>query len=481
MEYNELRKKLRKYGYTRKTERLSELSNKTINRRKFSDKSLNHTSLWNSTIIGTNFKNAALTGSYFNNCQFRNCNMDMSDFEYCEFYKCYFTSKRTVISSFNESNFLDTSFENISFSGCSFSGSFFENCAFEKVKIEFTTFENSLFRNCIFRNMDMKVLNLDYIEFENPQMDNVILPLEQIAHSIGLLEYCMYTTDNILIGSDSDIVLSKEEYLNQVIPLLEEEYIHSKEYFPLSNIYLVEKKYEQAYEVLHQGLYDAVAKRDFRMLKFYCKLIKGSRCYDSHALHSFYHSICRLSPNPHNVENNSLLRGYIRNIGEIKNILFDSTKRPTLHMAILTNLSSKQHDCIGKLISQLFGIAKMDFFKIPNRASLKVTENSPLLIDMDIVGEEENIAYLFPILLSLSDTSCENPLLNINDLNMNLKEYTQLQEQANQCHSSCIGLGITLTLVEYYFENCTQIIPSDQDIYYYNSNFKGYQKYLNGI
>lgn len=481
MEYNILRKRLKKYGYTRKTDRLSELSNKVISRKKFSDKSLNHTRLWNSSVIGTNFNNAALTGSYFNKCQFRNCNMNMSDFEYCEFYKCRFISKHTVISSFNESNFLETSFENISFSGCTFSGAFFENCRFTNIKVKFTTLENAIFSNCIFQDMDMKVLNLDYVEFENPQMNNVILPLEQITHSIGLLEYCKNTTDNILIGSDSDIILSKEEYWSQVIPLLEEEYIHSEEYFPLSNIYLTQKKYEQAYESLHQGLSDAVAKRDFRMLKYYCKLIKVSRCYDSHALHSFYHSICRLSPNPNIAENNSLLRGYIRNIGDIKNILFDSTKRPTLHMTILTNLSSKEHEHIGKLISQLFGITKMNYFKAPNKASLKVTENSPFLIDMKIVGEEENIAYLFPILLSLSDTSHENQLLSINNSNMNLKEYSQLENQAKQCCSFCLQLGITLTLVEYYFENCTQIVPSNQNIYYYNSNLRQYHKYLNGI
>ena len=212
MEYNELRKKLKRFGYTRKTDRLSELSNKTVIRRNFADKSLNRTYLSNSPVMGTNFNNAAMTGSYFNNCQFHNCHMYMSDLEYCEFYKCFFTSKHTIVSSFNESNFLESIFEDVSFSSCAFSGSFFEKCTFRNVKIEFTTFENSLFKNCTFENMDMKILNLDFIEFENPKMDNVMLPLEQITHSIGLLEYCIYTTDNILIGSDSNVVLSKEEY-----------------------------------------------------------------------------------------------------------------------------------------------------------------------------------------------------------------------------------------------------------------------------
>lgn len=479
MEHDERRKKLKKYGYTRNKDRLSEFSNKTIYRRKFSDKSLNHTNLWNSSVRGANFDNTALTGSYFNNCRFCNCRMDKSDFEYCEFYKCHFISKYTVTSSFNESNFLETLFEEILFSGCAFSGSFFENCEFEKVKVEFTTFENSLFRNCSFRNMNMRILNLDYVEFENPKMDNVVLPLEQITHSIGLLEYCKHTDDNISLGSDSSITLSKEEYWEEVIPLLEEEYIYSKEYFPLANIYLVKGEHEKANEVLHQGLCDSARGHDFRMIKFYCKLIKKNSCFDSHDLHSFYHSICRLSPNPNITENNSLMKGYIRNIAEIKNILFDSTKKPTLHMALLTNLSSNQNGHIGKLISQLFNITKMHYFKIPNATSIKITENSPILIDIDIAGEEENLAYLFPILLSLSNTNYELPLLDMNGLDKNVKENVQLKTQAGQCRSSCIELGITLTLVEYYFENCMQIIPANKNIYYYNSSLKQYHNRLN--
>lgn len=481
MKYNKLRKKLKRYGYTRKTDRLSKLSNKPVIKRNFADKSLNRTYLSNSPVTGTNFNNAAMTGSYFNNCQFNNCHMYMSDLEYCEFYKCFFTSKYAIVSSFNDSNFSESIFENVSFSNCAFSGSFFEKCTFKNVKIEFTTFENSLFKNCTFENMNMKILNLDFIEFEKPKMDNVILPLEQITHSIGLLEYCIYTTDNILIGSDSNVVLSKEEYCNQVIPLLEEEYIHSKEYFPLSNIYLAKKEYEKAYDTLHKGLCDAVTKRDFRILKFYCKLIKANHCFDSHVLHSFYHCICRLAPNPTITENNSLLRGYIRNIAEIKNILFDSTKKPTLHISLLTNLSSKQNGLIGKVISHLLEITKMNQFKMPNRAGIRVTENSPLLIEMDIVGEEKNIAYLFPILISLSNANCEVPLFGKCTLDTDTKEYAQLEKQAESFHSSCVEHGITLTWVEYYFENCSQIIPPNQSAFYYNSNLKQYRKQLQGV
>lgn len=480
MEYDKLRKKLKKYGYTRKNERLSELSNKAVLRRKFSNKTLNSTRLLNSTVSSTDFDNAALTGSYFYNCRFRNCTMDMTDFEYCEFYECKLTSKHTVSASFNESNFINTEFTDITFKSCSFSGAFFENCLFDNVRIEFTTFENSIFRNCSFKNMDMKVLNLDYVEVENPKMDQVILPMEQIPNSIGFLDYCQNTADNITIGSDSDVILTKEEYWNQVIPLLEEEYTYTNNCFPLANIYIAKKEYEKAIKVLHKGLEDAVVNRDFRMLKFYCKLIKSSQCFDSHELHSFYHSICRLSPHPGNDENTSLLRGYIRNIGEIKNILFDSTKESALHMTFLSNLSFRDKKHIGKLIAWIFNICKMGDFKMPNTASLKITDNSPLMINADVFGEEENLACLFHTLLLLSDTQCEIPLISMDCLKIESDKYTQLEEQAWRCHSSCAGMGVTLTIVEYYFENCMTILPPDKNVYYYNSNLKQYSKHISG-
>ncbi len=480
MEYDELRKKLKKYGYTRKNGRLSELSNKVVSRRKFSNKTLNGTRLLNSQVTSTSFDNAALTGSYFYNCRFRNCIMDMADFEYCEFYECILTSKYKVSASFNESNFINTEFTDITFESCSFSGALFENCLFENVKIEFTTFENSIFRNCSFKSMDMKVLNFDYVEVDNPKMDQVILPIEQIPKSIGFLDYCQNTADNITFGSDSGVILTKEEYWNQVIPLLEEEYAYTKSYFPLANIYITKKEYEKAIKILHEGLEDAVVNRDFRMLKFYCKLIKSSHCFDSHELHSFYHSICRLSPHPGNGENTSLLRGYVRNIGEIKNILFGSTKKPVLHMAFLTNLSSRDKNPLGKLISWIFDISKMGDFKAPNKASLKISENSPLMIDVDILGEEENLACLFHILLSLSDTQCEIPFISMDSLKIESEKYTQLEEQAWQYRSSCVGMGVTLTVIEYYFENCMVILPPDKNIYYYNSNLKQYNKHISG-
>lgn len=480
MEYDALRKKLKKYGYTRKTERLSEFSNKSVIKKNFSDKSLNHTRLCNSSVVGTNFNNAALTGSNFNNCEFENCKMKMSDLEYCEFFDCYFKSKYAVVSSLNESNFIKTSFEKITFSGSSFSGSFFDGCTFENVKIEFSTLENSLFRNCTFCNMDMKVINLDYTEFENPHMDNVTLPLEQITHSIGLLNYCKTTSDNIFIGSDSSVVLSKEEYWDNVIPLLEEEYTASEDFFPLANILLVRKEYSKANEVIHQGLNNAVSNRDFRTIKFYCKLIKSSEHTEPHELHSFYHTICRLSPNPNILKESSLLRGYVRNIGEIKNILFDSTKKPTLHMTFLTNILSEEHNRIGKIISSLFDIAKMKEFKIPNMVRCQISPNSPLLIDITVEGEEVNIVGLFPILISITNMDNELPIINTKKLEIGLQEYSHLEQQAIICQNFCAELGIVLNLVEYYFENCTQIIPSNQNIYFYNSNLRQYNRYING-
>ncbi len=467
MQYTYLRRKLKKYGYTRKATQLSIFSNKSIIRRNFKDKSLNHTHLTNSDIQNSNFDNAALTGSHFNKCDFINCKMNMTDLEYCEFYRCSLMSKHAVVCSFNESNFLDTEFKDITFSGCSFSGSLFENCIFNNVRIEFTTLENVIFRNCTFCNMDMKVLNFNFVEFDGLTMEDVILPLEQIPYAIGMLEYCMSRPDRVTLGSDTITNLSITAYIDKVLPLLEEEFQYTKEYFPLANIYLAQSKYHKAFDVLHSGLEDAILKRDFRTLKFYCKLIVQSQCFSSKDLHGFYNQICRLSPHGNN---NSLTRDYIRNIADIKNILFDSARKSSMHITYLAEYASQSISRMGELLLQMLGLSRMENFRFPNTSSIKISKNSPLFISIDVCGCVENIAYLLPELLSLSDTHCNNYPFQLNSFVLEEKDYDQHRALIDECRASCIEFGITLTIIEYYLENCEDILHNEENIYYYNSD-----------
>jgi hypothetical protein len=476
MQYTYLRRKLKQYGYTRKAAQLSILSNKSIIKKNFKDKSLNHTNLKNSDIHNSNFDNAALTGSYFYKCDFADCKMNMTDLEYCEFYNCSLMSKHTVVCSFNESNFLDTTFKDITFSCCSFSGSLFENCIFDNVKIEFTTLENVIFRNCIFRNMDMKVLNFNFVEFDNPTMKNVILPLEQIPHAIGILKYCMSKPDEVTLGSDTITNLSITDYIDKVLPLLEEEFQYTKEYFPLANIYLARSEYQKAFDTLHSGLEDTIQKRDFRTLKFYCKLIVQSQWFSSRDLHGFYSSICRLSPCGNN--NNSLTRSYIRNIAEIKNILFDSTRKSSMHITFLAEYVSKGVNRIGELLLQLLGLSRMENFQFPNTSSIKISKNSPLFISLDVNGCAENIGYLLPELLSLSDEHCSNYQFKLNSNIFEEKHYGQHKTLIDKYRTSCAEFGITLTIVEYYLENCEDILYDKENIYYYNSDMVKYSNLL---
>lgn len=468
MQYTYLRRKLRKYGYTRKATQLSILSNKPIIKKNFKDKSLNHTYLTNSNIENSNFDNAALTGSNFNNCNFVNCRMDMTDFEYCEFYRCSLMSKHTVGCSFNESNFLYTEFKDITFSCCSFSGSLFENCMFNNVKIELTTLENVIFRNCTFSNMDMKVLNFNFVEFDGLTMEDVVLPLEQIPYAIGMLKYCMSRPDKVTLGSDTITNLSILDYIDKVLPLLEEEFQYTKEYFPLANIYLAQAEYIKAFDALHSGLEDVIAKRDFRTLKFYCKLIVQSQKFSSMDLHGFYNQICRLSP--HGNDNNSLTRGYIRNIADIKNILFDSAKKSSMHITFLVEYASKSRKHMGELLLQMLGLSRMENFQFPNTSCIKISKNSPLFISIDVCGCVENIAYLLPELLSLSDGHCNNHQFKIDPVAFGEKDYGQHRALINECRTSCIQFGIVLTIVEYYLENCEDILYDEENIYYYNSD-----------
>jgi len=72
------------------------------------------------------------------------------------------------------------------------------------------------------------------------------------------------------------------------------------------------------------------------------------------------------------------------------------------------------------------------------------------------------------------------PIINTKEFEMDLQEYSKLEQKAKICQNFCADLGIDLNLVEYYFENCSQIILSNQNIYFYNSTLRQYNRYING-
>ncbi len=441
---------------------LGEYSNGILLEEDFSGKNINHTILKASKVIRSNFNKASLTGSIFNDCEFIDCSMNVPDLEYCKFYDCKIQSnaRRRFIASVNNSTFIRTNFIKVAFHGCSFAESYFEECKYDLTKLEYSAFENTVFRFCNFIEMNFDNSNLQFSEWEGNVFSKCIMSINQPTYMIGGLEICAAEDSGVeFISSDGNIYSSKE-YLDTILPSLLTEYRNREEFFPVANIYLFQKNYIEAVQILKKGLIQAISNRDFRMLKFYCKLIVHAKVFDSHILYDFYHSICRLLPQGQNSK--AEMHDYMKNIGEIKNILFQSSKRPSLHISFITNIFSKDADKVGLTIERLFRITKMNGL---NQCEILLSENSPLIIDINIHGIEKNIQILLTALGSLTTTGLPFKYNIVSPSEEIRDEIAEFQEQCNR-------LKITLTLSEYYFENCNSILQNNEIPYFYNGGIK---------
>lgn len=456
-DFDKLVKELRKLGYDRDDEFNSTIEYDTIIETDYNHKALNNMVVISCKLVRVNFDYAAATGAIFKQCNFLNCKMYQPDFEFCNFEDCSFITEEKIVSSFNNCNFINVIFDGAFFESCTFTGALFENCVFRNVTIRSSTLENALFDNCVFENTNLRNINMDYVHMNNPHINSSVFPFSQIPYIFGFFQYLMSTNDLVLISSGKKQTISREKFLKNALPLLvnywkEKSINRSEFYFPLSNFYIAQKDFSNAITYLKAGLESAITTHDFRMIKFYCKLIAESDLFDYTTLNRFYDMIKLLG----SISSNSKteLRSFMRNIGEIKSILFHSKKSPSLIIRFRTNLFVKDSDKVGGILNKLFSIAKMDIYN-PNKVETILSENSPLLISMEITGIETNILNLFQLFIQnkcfVSNSSCFNNSEYTYALS---NRFSETYQQINEFSDYCLYNNIDIKMVEYILDNC---------------------------
>lgn len=473
MQSDEITKELKRLGYDRKNKEYH-IQNDAICNKNYKGKTLNHSILSNCRMETIIFDNASATGSIFRACEFINCSIVQTDFEFCNFYDSYFRSSSKIIASFNNSNFINTIFEDINFEFSTFTGALFENCTFKYAYIADSTLENSIFKNCVFQNMDLCNLNMDFVEVDNPEMENAILSLSQIPYMFGCLQYIFSTNDNVKIGSQDGAKISVSDYKNNIIPLLIHFWENNKfedpeYYFPLANVYIANGDYNNAVINLRSGLKNAVVQHDFRIIKFYCKLISRSGLFNSSALYKFYNIIKRFGTSNRS-GNLPDMQSFIRNIGEIEAALFASHKEGKIFLRFKTNLSTEGTDKVGIILGKIFSLSKMNHALYPNRVEISLTENSPLMLSLQINGVPENIVALVNSFLLIAQLPASKiASLNIRSLYApeNQSYLITLAEKTSEILTICSQYDIKLFLMEYYLENCAELLPQDAMMFCY--------------
>lgn len=471
---NDILKKLKKYGYGRKDTMVVSHSNRIVNDKDYSEDNINHQICEFTTIKNCIFDLASVTGSIYRDCTFENNTMKETDFEFCEFTNCSFFAKEPINCSFNNSNFINTNFYDIEFDSCTFTSAYFENCHFRKGGIRCSTLENSVFKNCHFEDMDLSILNMDYVELDEPHMVKVKLAMSQIPFMFGCLEYLLKTTDSVKILGAKNKTISITEYKNKVIPLLIQHFMDTEQYFPLSNIQLATKDYDSAKESIKKGISISAETRDFRMLKYYCHLIVKSGYYKPDTLHMFYRNICRLSPQGENsyIEQ----RNFTRHIAEIKAALFGQNSSPHLNATIRTDITSQKVGLLSRILESLFTISKVDVGYGVNQTEILVSENSPLMVELNVYGSEKALVLLLYAILKISGAAedTHQPLLSVAE---KLPATMHIDKLVAKYIEQMKELPVTLILSEYFLSNFKENMFDSIPCYYYNSHISA-SKYI---
>lgn len=473
-------KKLQALGYARSEDFIAPIQRETappqpksLENKSFKGEILNHTIMENITLQGCNYDEACVTGSIFRNCRFIDCTMDRADFEFCEFYQCEFSVKKIFSCSFNNSSFVESSFSAVYFDSCTFTGAYFQRCPFDRVHISYSTLENALFKQCSFYHMDIRYLNMDYIDLEHPYMEDVVLPISQVAFIFGAPQYLINTKDIVFVSKGNQGRMTTEEFFRKVVPLLCYHFEKTRQFFPLANINFAIGNGKVGTYALKQGLKDSMVTRDFRMLKHYCKLAACSGVFHPSDLRKIYHEcICRLYPQ-YSAE--SGIPNYARHITEIQTLLFSKARKPAFSITFQTNIQQGESGKIGKFVNWLFSMARHGDSFQNDDVELVLGYRSPLSVTVHVGGEENALAALLSAYLRLTGMTTEEilELPVVSECRSQLPTKTgcwvEFEDAARKFHQELRVLSINMDVLEYYIENFHVDTFGCETAYYFNS------------
>lgn len=458
---DDILKELKKYKFSSTNDNGSfHTSNNAKYTGNYTAKSIKRTQLTNCIFQSATFDDAAVTGSIFQGCNFSHCSMKKADFEFCNFDNCDFFNNPFEDESFNNSTFYSSKFINSPFTSCTLTGVHFKTALFSHSDIIHCTLEGAVFEDCTFKNMDLSQLNMEYIELKNVHMEKVLLPFSQIPYIFGGIKYIKNTLDDVWLTADGSYYITKEEYLNAGLKLLCEYFEVQESHFPLANIYLGLEEIAKAYKHLQLGIQQCVIMKDFRMLKYFCKLAAQSSVFTYKQLNSMYALIQKYFPQ--DTLSNQQLYSYSKHIGEIKTILFSKHNIPRMTFSIRTNIEPDNFQTLSNFLEKIF-LFKTRICSNKHTAQLILAQNSPFVVTVDITDEFSNLCGFAMVLIKL-----------ISESNMLYEMYLDcINSYNNIANSNLVDTIIPLLeIVEeqknYYMKE--NIVFSIDEILFYNIN-----------
>lgn len=349
---------------------------------------------------GATLVDIGFTGSKFIDTQFIDCNFKNGNFHSCSFDNVKISSNESeplelYNAGFHKSTFTDSIFENLFIYSCGFTDAIFYNVKFINCTIRLCSLENAQFIDCRFENVNMSTLNIEYADFRNISAESCIFPFHTICSTFSLLNQLNDLYNNSVFSASAlDNKISIQEY-QALLPEFRSYYTKNEKMFPLANIFISMDKIDLAYEAIMVGIIKAIQLRDFRSIKFLCKLVYLNNIFSVQQRRLLYENINKWISN----EKFSLAEyhDYQLSASMIRDwLLNEDSQKPTLIFYLETNIQPqetlKQSEFLT-IIDQL--LEKCDV----SSSSIELRHNSDFVDFLTVVCE--NMEQISKVLLMI--------------------------------------------------------------------------------
>ncbi|MCD8013808.1 MAG: pentapeptide repeat-containing protein [Lachnospiraceae bacterium] len=343
------------------------------------------------TFDHTVFKNAKITYALFQNCVITDCLFENCDMEDTHLGFGYIS---------------DSVWTGCNINGLGFSGSYMKNCRFVDNKGRFGNMGNACFDNVYFKEHRLTNMNLEYSEFKDVTMEQVTLPFSQMPYIFGGLDYLLNTNDSVTISSriNDDGCISPKEY-RDVLKDMIVFFSYKQEYFPLANILLAFHHDKEAWIAVLSGIVAACKQKDFRMCKYYCKLITMRNIATQDQLNMLYQTL--IDNSQVNQMTDAQYHEYNLYMPEIRDMLcYNPHKYPTAELRLQTNITDIESEKMMLLQRGLDNIIHLDDYPLEH-PSIEISHNSPFDIIIHLCGTPATILIVAALILNIISKVCD--------------------------------------------------------------------------
>ena len=342
------------------------------------------------------FAGSKFINTTFLMCDFENGNLHSCDFSDVTFEGYQGQQFKMANTGFHKSTFTNCTFRNLHIFSCGFTDTIFYNTTFENCTIRLCSLENAQFKKCNFIDTNLSTLNLEYTEFSAIKAHQTTFPFISTPAAYGLLkELSNIDDDNAIYSADApEHKLTVTEYLN-LMKHFEYFYYENRNYYALANVYISQNKTKESYEVIKMGILNAIQTRDFRMLRYFCKLVYLADIFSVLQRRTLFENISKWVDN----ENLSLAEyhNYQLFSGSIREMLLNNNyRRPTLYFYLETNIEPNEQQKQAVLLTTIDQI--LAYCKVPS-SSIELRHNSAYVDFLTVICD--SFAQLSQVLIMI--------------------------------------------------------------------------------